>query len=170
MNDTGLPPIVLNGLTRSPKDTITTEIDDFFDVTGGNQAQSFGSRPYKFNLNGRYRFTENALKGLALGGAVRWQSNNYMQQDRRLTVNGANNPNYLKEFYGRTFEMWDFFSTYKFKPAFLGKKTLTLQLNVRNAFNQSRVQPARYTNDFVGLRRVTLNDPRSFRFTTTLDF
>jgi outer membrane receptor protein involved in Fe transport len=66
--------------------------------------------------------------------------------------------------------MWDFFGTYKFKPAFLGKKTLTLQLNVRNAFNQSRVQPARYTNDFVGLRRVTLNDPRSFRFTTTLDF
>ena len=57
----------------------------------------------------------------------------------------------------------------KFKPAFLGK-TLTLQLNVRNAFNQSRVQPARYTNDFLGLRRVTLNDARSFRFTTTLDF
>ncbi len=170
VNDTGLAPITLNGLTRSPKDTITTEIDDFFDVTGGNQAQSFGSRPYKFNLNGRYRFTESALKGLALGGAVRWQSNNYMQQDRRLTVNGATNPNYLKEFYGRTFEMWDFFGTYKFKPGFLGKKTLTLQLNVRNAFNQSRVQPARYTNDFLGLRRVYLNDPRSFRFTTTLDF
>ena len=170
VNDAGLPPIVLNGLTRSPKDTITGEIDDFIDVTGGNQAQSFGSRPHKLNLNGRYRFTENALKGLALGGAVRWQSNNYMQQDRRLTVNGANNPNYLKEFYGHTFEMCDVFGTYKFKPGFLGKKTLTLQLNVRNVFNQCRVQPARYTNDFLGLRRVTLNDPRSFRFTTTLDF
>ncbi|MCX6941476.1 MAG: TonB-dependent receptor plug domain-containing protein [Verrucomicrobia bacterium] len=170
VNDTGVAPITLNSLTRSPKDTITGEIDTFFDVTGSNQSQAFGSRPYKLNLNGRYRFTESALKGLALGGAVRWQSANYMQQDFRTTVNGVANPHLGKELFGHTFEAWDFFTTYRLKPQFLGAKNLTLQLNVRNAFNQSRVQPARYTNDFLGLRRVYLNEPRSFRLSAALDF
>jgi len=32
------------------------------------------------------------------------------------------------------------------------------------------VQPARYTNDFLGLRRVYLNEPRSFRLSAALDF
>jgi hypothetical protein len=170
VNDTGVAPITVNGLTRGPRATIIEEIDSFFDVTGGNQLQAFGSRPYKLNLNGRYRFTEGPLRNAAVGGAVRWQSNNYMQQDRRETVNGARNPNYLKEFFGHTFEMWDFFANYRLKPAFLGQRQLTLQLNVRNAFNQSRVQPARYTNDFLGLRRVYLNEPRSWRLSAALDF
>jgi len=38
---------------RSPKDTIIGEIENFFDATGSNQSQAFGSRPYKLNLNGR---------------------------------------------------------------------------------------------------------------------
>lgn len=170
VNDTGVAPITLNGLTRSPKATIIEEIDSFFDVTGGNQLQSFGSRPYKLNFNGRYRFTEGTLRGLAAGGAVRWQSNNYMQQDLRTTVSGVANPNLGKKLYGHTFEAWDFFATYRLRSQFFGTKNITLQLNVRNAFNQSRVQPARYTNDFLGLRRVYLTDPRSLRFTTTMEF
>ncbi|MEO6246818.1 MAG: TonB-dependent receptor plug domain-containing protein [Opitutaceae bacterium] len=170
VNDTGVAPITLNGLTRSPKDTITGEIDNFFDVTGGNQLQAFGSRPYKFNVNGRYRFTDGALKGFAVGGAVRWAAANYMQEDQRTTVLGAPNPNLGKKLYGHTQELWDFFTTYRTKLRFFGDHNVSFQLNVRNAFNQSRVLPAKYTGDFTALRRVYLNDPRSFRFSTEIDF
>ena len=156
---------------RTAKQMIIDEIDAFVDQTGTNQTQAFGSRPYKLNIDGRYKFTEGSLKGFAVGGAVRWASNNYMQMDLRTTLDGgATNPNYGKKLYGHTQEAWDFFTNYRLKADFLGKKNLTFQLNVRNAFNQSRVLPARYTNDFLALRRVYLNDPRSFRFTTTVEF
>ena len=43
--------------TRTAKDMIMAEINTWYDVTGTNQLQPFATRPYKFNLNGRYRFT-----------------------------------------------------------------------------------------------------------------
>ena len=40
------------------------------------QNNPFGTRPYKANLTGRYRFAEGRLKGLFVGGAGRFQSRN----------------------------------------------------------------------------------------------
>lgn len=170
VNDAGVPPLTVGGVTRPPVQTVREEVETFIDSTGTNQQQAFGSRPYKFNVNGRYRFTEGALRGLALGGSVRWASNNYMQRDLRATVGGAPNPDYGRKYYGRTQETWDFFGTYRTKAPWLGGRPVAFQLNVRNAFNQSRVLPARYTNDFLGLRRVYLNEPRSFRLSTEVEF
>lgn len=156
---------------RTAKQMVIDEIDAFIDATGTNQTQAFGSRPYKLNIDGRYKFVEGRLKGLGVGGAVRWASNNYMQMDLRATLDGGvANPNYGKKLYGHTQEAWDFFTNYRTKPAFLGGRNVTYQLNVRNAFNQSRVLPARYTNDFLALRRVYLNDPRSFRLSAAVEF
>lgn len=169
VTDTDVPPITVAGLTRPPKQTILEEVDNFIESTGTNQQQAFGSRPYKLNVNGRYRFTEGRLRGLALGGSVRWASNNYMQQDLRATVNGVANPGYGRKYFGRTQEAWDFFGSYRTKLAWFSGRSVTFQLNVRNAFNQSRVLPARYTNDFLALRRVYLNEPRSLRLSAELE-
>lgn len=161
--------VVTAGATPLTIPEVIQAIDDFIADTGENQEQPFASRPHKFTLNGRYNFTEGAFKGLAIGGAVRFQSRNYMQKDLRETIGTAPNPDYGREYYGRNFENWDFFTTYRTKLP-LTKANLVLQVNVRNAFNQARVQPARFINDFSALRRVYLNEPRSLRFTATVEF
>ena len=157
--------------TRTAKDMIMAEINTWDDVTGTNQLQPFASRPYKFNLNGRYRFTEGRLKGLSAGGGMRWQSKNYMQKDLSATLGGQPNPNYGRKYYGQPQEIWDFFAAYRTKLTLLRSKNVSFQVNVRNVFDQSRVLPAKYAGtDFVFLRRVYLNDPRSFRFSTEIEF
>ena len=50
------------------------------------------------------------------------------------------------------------------------KSRVTVQLNIKNAFNQSRVTAGRYNTDFTGFKRVYLQEPRSWRLTTTFDF
>ena len=156
---------------RTAKDMIIAEINGWYATTETNQIQPFASRPYKFNLNGRYRLTDGRLKGLAVGGGVRWQSRNYMQSDNTRTIGGQPNPNYGRKYYGQAQEIWDFFATYRTKLPFLSRKNVTFQLNVRNAFNQSLVLPGKYTGtDFAFLHRVYLNEPRSFRFSTEVEF
>ena len=156
---------------RTAKDMIIAEIDGWYADTETNQLQPFASRPYKFNLNGRYRLTDGRLEGLAVGGGVRWQSKNYMQSDNTRTIGGPPNPNYGRKYYGQAQEIWAFFATYRTKLPFLSRKNVAFQLNVRNAFNQSLVQPGKYTGtDFVFLRRVYINEPRSFRFSTEVEF
>jgi outer membrane receptor protein involved in Fe transport len=158
------------GETKNATQHMVDAIDLFIEETKILQEQSFASRPYKVNVNARYRFTDGRLKGLALGGAVRWQSKNFMQRDNRPTVDGADNPNYLKDYYGKESEFWDFFATYRTQKLPFLDRPITFQLNVRNAFDQSRVLPAKYTNDFSALRRVYLNEPRNFRLSAQLEF
>jgi hypothetical protein len=50
------------------------------------------------------------------------------------------------------------------------KINATMQLNVKNITNSYLANPGRYNDNYTALRRVYLNEPRSFRFTTTLDF
>ena len=51
-----------------------------------------------------------------------------------------------------------------------GKGTLSLQLNVKNLSNSYLVGVGRLNDTFDGIRRIYLNEPRSYRFTTTLEF
>ena len=47
---------------------------------------------------------------------------------------------------------------------------LTFQLNVRNVSNSYLVVVGRRNTAGDGLRRIYLNEPRSYRFTTTWEF
>ena len=129
------------------------------------QVQSYGTRPHKGNLTGRYSFSsEGRLKGLFVGGAYRYQSHNYTQLDLRETA-----ATFGRKFYGQAIQAFDFFSGYSLRVPWI-KSRATIQLNVKNAFNQSRVTVGRYNTDFSGYKRVYLQEPRSWRLTTTLDF
>ncbi len=118
-----------------------------------------GSRPDKFNPTGRYQFRENRFKGFTLGGAVRWQSANIMSCNRATGATAKGN----ETVFGGAF------ATYRRKTGW-GAGNLTLQLNVRNLTNSYLFGGRRRNADGNALRRIYLDDPRSFRLTTTLDF
>lgn len=155
-------PIPTTGRTVAQElDFLQEQIQDNEDA----QVQSYGSRPHKGNITTRYSFrNEGRFKGLFLGGAYRYQGKNYMQIDLRET-----SPTFGRKFYGRPIQAFDLLAGYNTGIPW-SKLRATIQLNVKNAFNQSRVTPGRYNTDFSGLRRVYLQEPRSWRLTTTLDF
>jgi hypothetical protein len=129
------------------------------------QVQSYGSRPHKGNITTRYTFSnEGRLKGLFLGGAYRYQSHNYTQIDLRETA-----ATFGQKFYGQAVQGFDLFTGYSTRIPWIKSRAL-IQLNVKNAFNQSRVTVGRFNTDFTGYKRVYLQEPRSWRLTTTLDF
>jgi hypothetical protein len=63
----------------------------------------------------------------------------------------------------------DAFGGYRFRIP-RSKINATVQLNVKNITNSYLANPGRYNDTYSALRRVYLNEPRSFRLTTTLDF
>ena len=134
----------------------TTEIDD----RAAAAEQGFGNVPHKATLVGRYAFTEGALKGAFVGGSVKYQSKTFAQRDT----------NTGREYYANEWVYSDAFAGYKFRPSWLRKAQLTLQLNVRNLTNSYLVTTARWNGDFSGPRRLYVRDPRSYRLTGTLEF
>jgi hypothetical protein len=155
-------PIAATGRTIAEEIAFLEEqIQDNDDV----QVQSYGSRPHKANLTTRYSFTqEGRLKGLFVGGAYRYQYHNYTQMDLRETA-----PTFGQKFYGPSLQAFDLFAGYSLRLPWLKSRAL-VQLNIKNAFNQSRVTAGRYNTDFTGFKRVYLQEPRSWRLTTTLEF
>ena len=123
------------------------------------QNSPFATRPHKMNGTARYRFSEGRLRGLFAGGSVRYQSRNYMQRDV------ASN----RIFWGNETLLGDAFMGYRFRVP-RSKINATVQLNVKNVTNSYRANPGRLNDIYTGLRRVYLNEPRSWRLTTTLDF
>jgi outer membrane receptor protein involved in Fe transport len=116
-------------------------------------------------VTARYSFSNDGrLKGLFVGGAYRYQYHNFTQIDLRDNV-----PTSGQKFYGPSLQAFDFFTGYSVKVPWIKAKAI-IQLNIKNAFNQSRVTAGRYNTDFTGFKRVFLQEPRSWRLTTTLDF
>ena len=125
------------------------------------QNSPFGSRPYKLNGTARYTFREGRLRGAFAGGSVRYSGKNYLSVDRNVTPN--------RVYWGNEQVFGDAFAGYRTRlPG--TKLPLTLQLNVKNVSNSYLANIGRYNDDYSGIRRVYLNEPRSYRFTTTLDF
>lgn len=135
--------------------TIESELD--FQTT--RQAAPFGNRPHKANLTGRYRFGEGRIKGAFIGGAVRYQSKNFVQTNNTTG----------RDYYGTPTIFADAFAGYRFKLPWRNLP-MTAQLNVTNLTNSYLVGVGRYNTTFDGLLRAYLNPPRAYRFTTTVEF
>jgi hypothetical protein len=63
----------------------------------------------------------------------------------------------------------DAFVGYRFRLPWQ-KLPASVQLNGRNIFNSDLVSLARYNADFSGARRIYLREPRSLRFTVSVDY
>ncbi|PAW65747.1 MAG: hypothetical protein B9S34_09965 [Opitutia bacterium Tous-C1TDCM] len=123
------------------------------------QNSPFGSRPHKLNGTARYAFREGKLRGAFLGGSVRYSGKNFMSWDQTTG----------HIYWGNESILADAFAGYRFKVP-RTKINATVQLNVRNVGNDYRANVGRYNDNYTGVRRVYLNEPRSFRLSTTLDF
>ncbi len=124
------------------------------------QSGPLGSRPDKFTLNGRYQFQQAWLRGVAVGGAVRYQSANIMSYSRATGVTQT----------GNEMMFGDAFVSYRRKAPWVQAGSLLLQVNVTNVTNDYLVGIGRRNADGNAVRRVYLNEPRRVRFTTTLEF
>ncbi len=129
------------------------------------QEQGFGSIPHKATFTTRYKFSETALKGLFVGGALRYQSGAFSQKDTRAATAGGTGKEYFTE--GTLFT--DAFVGYPFRLAWWKRANARVQLNGRNIFNADLVSLARYNADFSGPRRIYLREPRSWRVTFSVD-
>jgi iron complex outermembrane receptor protein len=123
------------------------------------QNSPFGTRPHKMNGTARYTFREGKLRGLFLGGSVRYNGKNFMSWDR---VTGH-------IYWGNESLLGDAFAGYRFKVPGL-KLNATMQLNVKNLTNSYLTNVGRYNDTYTGIYRVYFNEPRSWRLTTTLEF
>ena len=72
-------------------------------------------------------------------------------------------------YWGNESLLGDAFAGYRFRLPWV-KIPATVQLNVKNVGNHYLANVGRYNDNYTGVRRVYLNEPRSFRLTTTLDF
>ncbi|MBM3851765.1 MAG: hypothetical protein FJ399_01270, partial [Verrucomicrobia bacterium] len=123
------------------------------------QNSPFGSRPHKLNGTARYRFSEGRLRGLFLGGSVRYNGPNFLSWDRATG----------HVYWGNETVLGDAFAGYRFRLP-RAKLNATLQLNVRNLTDSYRANVGRYNDNYTGVRRIYFNEPRSYRLTTTLEF
>jgi iron complex outermembrane recepter protein len=123
------------------------------------QNNAFGTRPYKANLTTRYKFSEGRLRGAFVGGAVRYQSPNLTKYS---SFDG-------RPLWGTPTIFADWFVGHRFIVP-RTKLPMSLQLNVRNAFNSYLVGVGRRNTQENGLLRVYLNEPRSYRVTAGVDF
>ncbi|MSU24088.1 MAG: hypothetical protein EXS32_09745 [Opitutus sp.] len=142
--------------------TINTELATVYEELATQvalQSGPLGSRPDKFNFTARFKATEGRLRGAFAGGGFRYQGKNVMAYDIKTGAETLGNDTLFA----------DAFAGYKVRVPLL-RSTLTLQLNVRNLSNSYRVVVGRRNTAGDGLRRIYLNEPRSYRFTTTLEF
>jgi iron complex outermembrane recepter protein len=141
-------------------DTAVKDLYDELDFQVNRQNSPFGSRPHKLNGTFRYKFdNQSTLRGAFVGGSVRYNGKNFISWDQPTGYIYWGNENLLG----------DAFAGYRTR-LLRTKIPLTLQLNVKNITNSYLVNVGRYNDNYTGIRRVYLNEPRSFRFTTTLEF
>jgi outer membrane receptor protein involved in Fe transport len=129
----------------------------------------FNNRPLKANFFTRYGFSEGKLKGLFVGGGVRWQSKNRVQRQ----VTGLTPDN--RAIYGPTLHGPEIFNVdaligYSGRTDLFGRRTnWRVQLNGYNVFDDDTVQILRYSADGSRLWRVAPRPPANYRLTFSVD-
>jgi hypothetical protein len=153
------PQLVGNAAALAQFDQAVADLDSELAFQVDRQNSPFGTRPHKLNGTARYTIREGKLRGGFLGGSIRYNGKNFMSWDR---VTGH-------IYWGNESVLADAFAGYRFRiPG--SKINATVQLNVKNVGNWYLATVGRYNDNYTGVKRVYLNEPRSFRLTTTLDF
>jgi iron complex outermembrane receptor protein len=153
------PLLANNPAERAMFDQAVAEFESEMAFQVDRQNSPFSSRPHKMNGTARYTFREGFFKGGFMGGSIRYNGKNFMSWDRAT--------GYI--YWGNESLLGDAFAGYRFKVP-RTKINATVQLNVKNVTNSYLANPGRYNDNYTGLRRVYLQEPRSWRLTTTLDF
>lgn len=132
----------------------------------------FREREWRANAFTNYRFTRGALKGLNLGGGIRWWGDG-MTGHGALVVPGLATPVddvsiLYKNAKAQTFV--DLLVGYRRKLSLFSHNTLlTLQVNIRNLLDEDDLEVTRTNRSDVDYEYVRVS-PRRFVFSAGLDF
>ena len=119
------------------------------------------NRPHKANVFTRYAFDRGALKGLSIGGGVRYQ-------DREQLGVGKDAAGQAVPLQGTRYALADLMIGYSFRK-FLGVDRVSLQLNVSNLFDFSDyLVTGRETTGQIS--RITFMQPRMWKLGANLEF
>jgi iron complex outermembrane recepter protein len=140
-----------------------------------NDLPRFRQREWRANVFTNYRFTEGFIKGLNLGGGVRWFGPavvGYIQKpfptaaDPNGTVDDVTHP-----LEGPETMFVDLLARYGGRTKLFGSKTIgwSVQLNVRNLFEPDDVEPIRTRNDGATLQWARV-EPRQIILSTSFTF
>jgi outer membrane receptor protein involved in Fe transport len=140
-------------------ETAVRDLYSELDFQVDRQNSPFGSRPHKMNGTARYAFREGLLRGAFAGGSVRYSGKNFLSWDKATG----------HIYWSHESVLADAFAGYRFRVP-RTRINATVQLNVRNVGNDYLANIGRYNDNYTGVRRVYLNEPRSWRLSTTLDF
>lgn len=139
-----------------------TAVDSLYSELGfqvDRQNSPFSTRPHKANGTARYAFREGRLKGLFMGGSLRYNGKNFLSWDKATG----------HIYWGNETLIGDAFAGYRLRLP-RTKINATVQLNVRNISDSYRANVGRYNDNYTGVRRVYFIEPRSYRLTTTFEF
>jgi hypothetical protein len=94
---------------------------------------------WRWNLVNRYDFSTRALRGLYVGGAVRWQDRAVIGYPYVTDSTGVQTADLANPYFGETDFRGDAFIGYRQTRLFGRKIPWSLQLNVRNVFGDDRL-------------------------------
>ena len=153
-----------------PRDFFTGSINAPLKLAVANQNKPRSQvREWRFNSLTNYRFSTGRLKGLGVGGAVRWEDKAAIgfrggapDADGIVRVYNANQPLFDKARY-----YIDFMSSYDLRFA-QNKIRARVQLNIRNVLEKGRLQ-AIGVNPDGSPHTYRIIDPRQIILSTTFD-
>ena len=126
-------------------------------------------REWRYNLVTNYKFSEGPLRGIGVGGATRWMSENaagfpvIRDSDTGDLREDVTNP-----FEGPAEQYWDFWVSYE-RPLMDGKVDWKLQLNIKNAFTGDDFVPILFQPDG-SIAQIRILDPRRISLRSTFSF
>lgn len=165
-------PSTLLTTANVPISTEIYRIENAVENTFAANRLGYNNRPNKANAFTRYSFSGGRLKGLFVGGGVRWQQRNVIQ--RELVGFDELGKDILgKKIYGPEIFNMDALIGYstRLKWSPLGQATtLRAQLNISNFLDSERIQIIRMNRVGDGYWRIVAREPRAFRVSVTLGF
>jgi outer membrane receptor protein involved in Fe transport len=126
-------------------------------------------REWRFNLVTNYQFTDGRLKGVGLGGAMRWQDQAALGYENMTLPDGSTGPDFSKPFLSDKETNFDLWASYG-RKIMNGKVQWRIQLNIKNAFTDSDdLIVVRYQPDGT-VAEVKTASPRTFIIKNTFSF
>jgi hypothetical protein len=169
------------GATSTPQSNYYAIVDSqLYQLITLQGTKSPSQREWNSSLISSYNFQTGKLKGLALGGSLRWQSNAVVNYYGDLnpakfthpsaTQNLISYPDLTKPIYIPALTNVDLWVSYSFRQDLFGKNIRAkVQLNIRDATEKGGLRPIVYEADGTPAQ-YRIVDPRTYFLTVTFDF
>lgn len=159
------------GVVSGP--TVAQQVNDrlleYYAIKGQEGRPQMEQRTWRFNLVTRYAVGEGRLRGLSLGGAVRWEDRFAAGYPIFVDAAGVIQPDLRHPWFAPPQTSYDFFAGYRRR--ILGDRDWTVQLNVRNLQNlhSDKLTASRYQPDGT-VARARFDPPLQVFLTNTIRF